>query len=167
MSRYVDEHRGRFGVEPICRTLGVSASAYYQRASGERSTRQVEDERLLGRIRELHAANYYAYGYRRMWKTLLRAGEQVPRCRVQRLMKSHGIQGCEAARQAVAHDQAGPERRPSVRSRPARLHSRTSERALGRRPLLPALLGRLGLLRLRARRVQPDDRRLATAPTSS
>ena len=32
VSRYIDEHRGRFGVEPICRTLGVSASAYYQRA---------------------------------------------------------------------------------------------------------------------------------------
>jgi hypothetical protein len=64
VSRYVDEHRGRFGVEPICKTLGVSVSAYYKRASGERSLRAVEDERLLGRIRELHAANYYAYGYR-------------------------------------------------------------------------------------------------------
>ena len=88
MSRYVDEHRGRFGVEPICKTLGVSVSAYYQRRSGRSSARAVEDERLLARIRELHAANYYAYGYRRMWKTLRRAGEQVPRCRVQRLMKT-------------------------------------------------------------------------------
>lgn len=68
MSRYVDEHRGRFGVEPICKTLGVSVSAYYERRSGRRSARALEDERLLGRIRELHAANYYAYGYRRMWK---------------------------------------------------------------------------------------------------
>ena len=95
MSRYVDEHRGRFGVEPICKTLGVSVSAYYQRASGHRSVRAVEDERLLGRIRELHAANYYAYGYRRMWKAVRRAGEQVPRCRVQRLMKSNGIVGAK------------------------------------------------------------------------
>jgi len=95
VSRYVDQHRGRFGVEPICRTLGVSASAYYQRASGERSARTVEDERLLGRIRQLHAANYEAYGYRRTWKALLRAGERVPRCRVQRLMRSHGIQGAK------------------------------------------------------------------------
>ena len=60
MSRYVDEHRGRFGVEPIC--LGVSVSAYYERASGRRSARAVEDERLLARIRELHAAIYDAYG---------------------------------------------------------------------------------------------------------
>jgi transposase InsO family protein len=75
--------------------LGVSASAYYQRAKGERSTRQVEDERLLGRIRVLHAANYEAYRYRRMWEALLGAGEPVARCRVQRLMRSHGIQGAK------------------------------------------------------------------------
>jgi putative transposase len=95
VSRYVDEHRGRFGVEPICETLGVSVSAYYHRRSGRLSSRAVEDERLLGRIRELHAANYYAYGYRRMWKALRRAGEQVPRCRVQRLMRSNGIVGAK------------------------------------------------------------------------
>ncbi len=95
MSRYIDDHRGRFGVEPICRVLGVSASAYYQRATGERSVREVEDERLLGRIRELHEANYLAYGYRRMWKALLRAGERVPRCRVQRLMRAHAIVGAK------------------------------------------------------------------------
>jgi transposase InsO family protein len=95
VSRYIDAHRGRFGVEPICLTLGVSASAYYQRKTGERSARAVEDERLLGRIRELHQANYSAYGYRRMWKALLRAGERVPRCRVQRLMRAHGIEGAK------------------------------------------------------------------------
>ena len=53
----------------------MSASAYYQRATGQRSARAIEDERLLERIRELHAANYYAYGSRRMWKALRRAGE--------------------------------------------------------------------------------------------
>jgi putative transposase len=95
VSQYVDEHRERFGVEPICTTLGVSVSAYYQRRNGRRSARAVEDERLFERIRELHSANYYAYGYRRMWKALRRAGEQVPRCRVQRLMRSNGIQGAK------------------------------------------------------------------------
>ncbi len=95
MSRYVDEHRGRFGVEPVCSTLGVSASAYYQRKTGGRSARSLEDERLLKKIREVHEANYCAYGYRRTWKALRRAGEQVPRCRVQRLMRAHGIQGAK------------------------------------------------------------------------
>ena len=95
MSRYIDEHRGRFGVERICRTLGVSASAYYQRSSGRRSRRAVEDERLLDRIRELHAVNYDAYGSRRMWVALNRGGEQVGRGRVERLMRIHGIQGAK------------------------------------------------------------------------
>jgi putative transposase len=95
VSAFIAEHRGRFGVEPICRTLGVSASAYYQRATGERSARAVEDERLLGRISELHAANYYAYGSRRMWKALRRAGETPGRGRVERLMRSNGICGAK------------------------------------------------------------------------
>jgi putative transposase len=95
VSRYVEEHRGRFGVEPVCSTLGVSASAYYQRKTGRRSARSLEDERLLAKIRELHEANYCAYGYRRTWKALRRAGEQVPRCRVQRLMRAGGIQGAK------------------------------------------------------------------------
>jgi putative transposase len=95
VSAFVDQHRARFGVEPICRTLGVSASAYYERASGRLSARRLEDERLLDRIRELHAANYYAYGSRRMWKALVREGEQVGRGRVERLMRRNGIQGAK------------------------------------------------------------------------
>jgi hypothetical protein len=46
VSAFIDERRGVFGVEFICRTLGVSASAYYRRATGVRSARQLEDERL-------------------------------------------------------------------------------------------------------------------------
>jgi hypothetical protein len=95
VSRFIDEHRGRFGVEPICRTLDVSASAYYQRASGARSARVVGDEWLLERIERLHAANYCAYGYRRTWKALRRAGVSVGRDRVKRLMRAHGIQGAK------------------------------------------------------------------------
>jgi putative transposase len=95
VSAFIDQGRDRYGVEPVCRTLGVSASAYYQRATGQRSARAVEDERLLERIGGVHAANYHAYGYRRMWKALLRAGERVSRCRVQRLMRAHGIQGAK------------------------------------------------------------------------
>jgi putative transposase len=95
VSAFIDERRADFGVEPICRTLGVSASAYYQRATGERSARAVEDERLLEVIRATHKRNYAAYGYRRTWKALLRAGEWVPRCQVQRLMRRAGIVGAK------------------------------------------------------------------------
>jgi putative transposase len=60
-----------------------------------RSAREVEDERLLERIREVHGANYCAYGYRRTWKALTRAGEHAPRCQVQRLMRAHGMKGAK------------------------------------------------------------------------
>ena len=95
MSAYIEEHRERFGVEPICRTLEVSASAYYQRRMGQRSPRAIEDERLLARIKEVHERNYCAYGYRRMWIALKREGEDVGRGRVQRLMREAGIQGAK------------------------------------------------------------------------
>jgi putative transposase len=95
VSRFIDEHRGRFGVEPICRTLDVSASAYDRRASGQRSGRAVGDERLLARIERVHAANYHCYGYRRMWLALKRDGVGVGRDRVKRLMRTHGIQGAK------------------------------------------------------------------------
>jgi len=91
----IDKDRDRFGVEPICRVLDVSASAYYQRATGQRSDRVIEDERLLGVIHELHATNYYAYGYRRMHKALRRAGETVGRDRVKRLMHTAQIVGAK------------------------------------------------------------------------
>lgn len=95
MSAFIEEHRCRFGVEPICRTLEVSASAYYQRRTGQRSARAVEDERLLARIKEVHERNYCAYGYRRTWIALKREGEEVGRGRVQRLMREAGIQGAK------------------------------------------------------------------------
>ena len=116
MSAFVDGERERFGVEPICQALDVSASAYYERASGPRSARAVEEERLLERIRELHAANYYAYGYRRMWKALRRAGEPVPRCRVQRLMRANGIVGAKRRGKPWRTTKADPQalRRPDL-----------------------------------------------------
>jgi putative transposase len=95
VSAFVDTHRERFGVEPICRALDVSASAYRQRRTGKRSRRAVEDARLLERIREIHETNYFAYGSRRMWKALLRAGERIGRGRVERLMMRNGIQGAK------------------------------------------------------------------------
>jgi len=116
VSAFVDGGRERFGVEPICQALDVSASAYYERASGPRSARAVEEERLLERIRELHAANYYAYGYRRMWKALRRAGEPVPRCRVQRLMRANGIVGAKRRGKPWRTTKADPQalRRPDL-----------------------------------------------------
>jgi putative transposase len=114
VSAFIDQRREDFGVEPICETLGVSASAYYRRATGERSARVVEGERLLSVIRQTHKENYEAYGYRRVWKALERAGEHVPRCQVQRLMSSHGIQGAKRRGKPWRTTKADPEAvRPS------------------------------------------------------
>lgn len=57
--------------------------------------RRLEDEQLLERIWELHAANHYACGSRRMWKALRRDGEHVGCGRVERLMRRNGIQGAK------------------------------------------------------------------------
>ena len=114
MSAYIEEHRERFGVEPICKTLEVSASAYYERATGRRSARSIEDELLLERIREVHEANYCAYGYRRTWIALQRQGEEAGRGRVQRLIRRGRDPGRQAAWQGMAHDNARPDGPPSA-----------------------------------------------------
>jgi putative transposase len=134
VSAFIAEHRERFGVEPICSALGVSVSAYYERASGRRSAWQLEDERLLARIEELHEANYCAYGYRRTWKALLRAGENVGRDRVKRLMRQHAIQGAKRRGKPWRTTKADPKatrlpdlvQRDFTASRPDRSGSPTS-----------------------------------------
>jgi putative transposase len=113
---FIDEHRDRFGVEPICKTMEISASAYYQRRKGERSARAVEDERLLERIEEIHERNYCAYGYRRMWIALEREGEDVGKGRVQRLMRKAEIQGAKRRGRPWRTTKPDPEaqRRPDL-----------------------------------------------------
>lgn len=111
MSAFIDAHREDFGVELICRTIGTSVSAYYRRATGQRSARDVEDERLLAVIRQTHADNYEAYGSRRMWKALRRQGEDVGRGHVERLMRRNGICGAKRRgkpwRTTIQGDQPG------------------------------------------------------------
>jgi hypothetical protein len=92
---FIDAHRARFGVEPICRVLELAPSTYYARRSRLPSRRAVEDQQLLGRIRHVHAANYQAYGSRHTWKSLRRQGVEVGRGRVEPLMRRHGIQGAQ------------------------------------------------------------------------
>jgi putative transposase len=108
---FIDAHRDRFGVEPICRTLELAPSTYYARRSRPPSKRAVEDVRLLGRIRGVHASNYQAYGSRRTWKALRRQGVEVGRGRVERLMRRNGLQGAQrqAKRRWLTHaDEAAP-----------------------------------------------------------
>jgi putative transposase len=113
VSAFIEMYRERFGVEPICETLDVSASAYYQRRTGERSERSIEDERLTGRIREVHEANYECYGYRRVHAQLVREGETAGRDQVARLMGAGGIQGAKRRGKPWRTTTPDPEAKPS------------------------------------------------------
>jgi len=50
VTRYVEERRDAFGVEPICRTLGVPVSTHYARRSRKPSARELADRELLVEI---------------------------------------------------------------------------------------------------------------------
>jgi transposase InsO family protein len=89
----IDALRDDFGVEPVCRELGLSASGYYARRARPSSTRRQTDADMLVHIRRIHLANYGVYGARRIWHQLRREGIQVARCTVERLMRRHGICG--------------------------------------------------------------------------
>jgi putative transposase len=93
MTGFIDEHRGRFGVEPICRVLEAAPSSYYARKIRPRCRRAREDEQLLERIRVVHASNYRCYGSRRVWRQLQREGIAIGRCRVERVMRAAALQG--------------------------------------------------------------------------
>jgi putative transposase len=95
VSAFIVTTRDRFGVEPVCRTLGVSGSGYYQRANGERSERSPEDERLTARVREVHEQSFECCGYPRVWHELQRQGGQVGRDHVARLMRQEGVRGAK------------------------------------------------------------------------
>jgi putative transposase len=119
VSAFIDRVRDRFGVEPTCRTLGVSVSAYYQRATGQRSARSERHARVGRRIAELHEANYRAYGYRRVHKVLQREGVDAGRDQVAGLMRRQGLQGAKRRGKpwrTTIPDQAA-ERRPDLVNR--------------------------------------------------
>jgi putative transposase len=93
MTRFVTEHKKRFGVEPICRELEIAPSTYYQRMSRLPSTRALREEALSAEIRRVYEANYRVYGPRKVWRQLRREGMPVARCTVERLMRKMGLKG--------------------------------------------------------------------------
>ncbi len=76
----------------MCRILGVARSGFYAWIHRPLSDRAIEDERLLGLIRESYAACDGIYGSPRVFLDLREAGEQVSRKRVARIMRNHRIQ---------------------------------------------------------------------------
>jgi putative transposase len=93
MTRYIDQHRDRFGVEPICRALQVAPSSYYATRSRAPSVRAVGDAKLKEEITRVYKEHYSVYGAAKIWRQLKREGVMVGRDRVARLMRELGISG--------------------------------------------------------------------------
>ena len=83
---FIDQHRERFGVEPICQTLQVAPSTYYAAVSRPPSPRRLRDDQLKVEITRVHRENYDVYGTEKLWRQLKREGFDVGRDRVGRLM---------------------------------------------------------------------------------
>ena len=93
MTRYIDEHRRSFGVEPICQALAIAPSSYYAARSRPPSARSVRDAALGADIDRLHRANFAVYGARKLWHALRREGTTVGRDQVARVMRGLGLAG--------------------------------------------------------------------------
>jgi len=93
MTRYIEERRDMFGVEPICRVLEVPVSTFYARRHRVPSARELADRELLEEIHLARAGYRRAYGARKTWKELKRRDVEVGRDRVARLMCREGLVG--------------------------------------------------------------------------
>jgi len=98
MSEFIDRHRDRFGVEPICKVLQVAPSGYRREAARRRDParcppRRQRDAVLLPEIERVWRGNLQVYGADKVWKQLRREGIPVARCTVERLMRAQGWRG--------------------------------------------------------------------------
>src|SRR5690625_5756973 len=104
MIRYIDMFRDRFGVESICRVLGatdrgfITSRGYRAAKTRPASERAQRDAALIPVVKELHQANYGVYGVRKMWHAMTRAGWDVGRDQVARLMRLAGLSGVVSGR---------------------------------------------------------------------
>lgn len=103
---YIDEHRDRFGVEPICRTLAaagvkIAPSTYYAAKVRPPSARALRDAVMMPILLALWTANYRVYGAHKLWKAARRAGHEVGRDQVARLMRQLGIRGVKRGRRVI------------------------------------------------------------------
>jgi putative transposase len=118
MIAYIDQHKHRYGVEPICRVLPIAPSTYYQAKRRPASARAVRDRQLKAEIARVHGEHFGVYGARKVWRQLGREGIRVARCTVERLMGELGLEG---VRRGKAHRTTTPE---AAAARPADLVER-------------------------------------------
>jgi len=81
---YIDGHKDRLGVEPICRVLSehgcqIAPSTYYARKTRPLSARAIQDAVWQPILLALWTANYRVYGAHKLWKAALRDGHVIGR----------------------------------------------------------------------------------------
>ncbi len=107
MIAFIDEHRDQFGVEAICRVLSatecgfITSRGYRAAKTRPASARTLRDEVLLPELRRIHAENYSVYGARKMHHAMRRAGWDVGRDQIARLMRGAGLHGVRRGRKPV------------------------------------------------------------------
>jgi hypothetical protein len=152
---FIDVHREEYGVEPICEQLQIAPSTYYAHRSRPPSVRSVTDAATTAVIERVHADNYGVYGARKVQAEVRRQGHPVARCTVERLMRGR------AARHHAGEGTADhrPRHRPGHPPGPgrSRVHRDRPGPVVGRRHHLLPDVHRLGLRRLRHRRVLPPS----------
>jgi putative transposase len=116
---YIEAYRDRFGVEPICSVLSehgcvIAPSTYYARAKAPVSDAELDDAYLVNALVDLHRANWGVYGIRKLWHAARRAGLEVGRDQVARLMGIAGISGAVRGRHRTrtTHRDASAPRHP-------------------------------------------------------
>lgn len=113
--RYIDEHRDEFGVEPICSELQVAPSTYYAAKSRPPSERATRDAVLIPVLVALWTANFRVYGVRKLWKAARRAGHDLGRDQVARLMAKAGIEGIrKGKKRRTTRPDASADRHPDL-----------------------------------------------------
>ncbi len=117
MIAYIEDHKDRYGVEPICNTLPLAPSTSYEhkakhRDPERRSGRAKRDELLMPEIERVWEENLSVYGARKVWLQLNRETIEVARCTVERLMKIIGIRGVTRSKKVITTIPALVEDRP-------------------------------------------------------
>ena len=113
MTKYIDEHRDTFGVEPICQVLAIAPSTYYAARTRPPSKRSLEDEKLRARISKVHKGNFEVYGVRKVWRQLRREDVEVGRDHVGRLMAELGLCGVTRTKKVRTTTPAAESDRPA------------------------------------------------------
>ena len=98
MIAFIDAHRHRFGVEPICRVLrehgcGIAPNTYWVARKRPPSARSIRDAELVAEIHRVYEENLFVYGADKVWTQLNREHIRVARCTVERLMRAEGLSG--------------------------------------------------------------------------